>query len=65
MTEQDLADEAAGTYVFSEGEVEEVETEVVQNLTWISDGIAYDLLAMGSPLTQQQLTAMAKEILSH
>lgn len=65
MTEQDLADEAAGTYVFSEGEVEEVETEVVQNLTWISDGIAYDLLAMGSPLTQQQLTAMAKDILSH
>ena len=51
--------------MFSEGEVEEVETEVVQNLTWISDGIAYDLLAMGSPLTQQQLTAMAKEILSH
>ena len=51
--------------MFSEGEVEEVETEVIQNVLWISDGIAYDLLAMDSPLTQQQLTAMAKEILSH
>ena len=65
MTEQDLADEAAGTYVFSEGEVEKVETEVVQNLTWISNGVAYDLLATGSPLTQQQLIAMAKEVLDY
>ena len=65
MTEQDLADEASGTYVFSEGEVEKVETEVVQNLTWISNGVAYDLLATGSPLNQQQLIAMAKEVLDH
>lgn len=64
MTEQDIADEAAGTYVFSYG-TDKVEIEFVQNVLWISDGVAYDLLATGDTLTQQDLVAMAKEVLDH
>ncbi len=63
MTEQDLADEAAGKYVFSEGCVEKVETEEVQHLLWISDGVAYDILVVDSSLTKEDLTAMAEEML--
>lgn len=64
MTEQDKADKASGKYVFSFGCTDEVEITDVQGLTWVQDGITYDLLASDSSLTQIDLITMAKEIIN-
>jgi hypothetical protein len=61
MTEEDKKAEKSGEIMFSYGS-DKVENSVVQNVTWINNEISYDLLASDSNLTQDQLTAMAKEI---
>lgn len=62
QTEQDIKDEADGKYVFSYG-TDDIEIHEVQGVTWVQDGIKYHINAMDSPLNQQELIDMAKEII--
>lgn len=62
QTEQDIKDEAEGKYVFSYG-TDDIEIHEVQGVTWIQDGIKYHINAMDSLLGQEELIAMAKEII--
>lgn len=61
-TKQDIKDEEDGKYVFSYG-TDGIEIHNVQGVTWVQDGIKYHINAMDSPLGQDDLTAMAKEII--
>jgi hypothetical protein len=61
MTEEDKKAEKSGEIMFSYG-TDTVENSTIQNVTWINNGISYDLMASDSDLTQTNLTAMAKEI---
>ena len=63
MTAQDIIDAENGTYIFSEGETDEVFTEVVTQVTWIENGICYDLMAVDTDLTKDQLIEAAKTII--
>lgn len=63
MTEQDIADQENGTYIFSEGGTEEVYTEVVTHVTWIEDGIRYGIMAVDTDLTKDQLIEAAKAVI--
>lgn len=62
MTAADKAAEASGDLVFSYGAAE-VSVEKIQHVTWEKDDIAYDLMAMDSPLDQADLVAMARQLL--
>lgn len=62
QTEQDIKDEADGKYVFSYG-TDDIEIHEVQGVTWVQDDIKYHINAMDSPLNQQELIDMAKEII--
>lgn len=62
QTEQDIKDEAEGKYVFSYG-TDDIEIHDVQGVTWIQDGIKYHINAMDSPLSEQELIDMAKEVI--
>ena len=62
QTEQDIKDEAEGKYVFSYG-TDDIEIHEVQGVTWIQDGIKYHINAMDSPLNEQELIDIAKEII--
>ena len=62
QTEQDIKDEADGKYVFSYG-TDDIEIHEVQGITWVQDDIKYHINAMDSPLNQQELIDMAKEII--
>lgn len=64
MTEQDKKDEASGKYVFSVG-TEEVEISDVKHIGFELDGLYYSILAMDSELNQDDLVAMAKEIIDN
>lgn len=61
-TEQDIKDEDEGKYVFSFG-TDDIEIHYVQGVTWVQDGIKYHINAMDSPLSEQELIDMAKEII--
>lgn len=63
MTEQDLIDKENGTYIFSEGETDEVFTEVVTHVTWIEDGICYSIMGRDTELTKDQLINAAKDVI--
>lgn len=63
MTEQDLIDKENGTYIFSEGETEEVFTEAVTHVTWIENGIRYGIMAIDTGLTKEQLINAAKDVI--
>lgn len=62
QTEQDIKDEEEGKYVFSYGS-EDIEIYEVQGLSWVQDGIYYHICAIDSPLGQDDLIAMAKEVI--
>lgn len=62
QTEQDIKDEEEGKYVFSYG-TDDIEIHEVQGVTWVQDGIKYHINAMDSPLSEQELLDMAKEII--
>lgn len=62
QTEQDIKDEEEGKYVFSYG-TDDIEIHEVQGVTWVQDGIKYHINAMDSPLGEQELLDMAKEII--
>lgn len=64
MTAQDRADEANGTYIFSEGETDRVYTEEVSHVTWVKDGISYDIMAIDTVLTQEEMISAAKAIIA-
>lgn len=61
-TEQDLKDEADGKIIFSYGS-DDVEIIEIQGVSWIQDGISYNITAMDSPLDADGLTDMAKELI--
>lgn len=63
MTEQDRKDEAEGTYIFSEGETDHIYTEDVSHVTWVKDGILYDLMATDTTLTGEEMVTAAKMII--
>lgn len=62
QTEQDIKDEEEGRYVFSYG-ADDVEIHEVQGVTWVEDGIKYNINAMDSPLDKTALIDMAKEVI--
>ena len=62
MTEEDKRAKASGEIEFSYGN-DTVQNSIVPNLFWTNNGISYDLLAFDSNLKQDDLTAMAKEII--
>lgn len=62
QTEQDIKDEEEGKYVFSYG-TDDIEIHEVQGVSWVQDGIYYHINAMDSPLVQEELIAMAKEVI--
>ena len=62
QTEQDIKDEEEGKYVFSYG-TEDIEIHKVQGVSWTQDGIYYHINAMDSPMGEQDLIAMAKELI--
>lgn len=62
MTEQDLKDQEAGTYVFSFGSAQ-VETAEVQILSWRANQLNYNIIAEDSALSKDELIDMAKELL--
>lgn len=62
QTEQDIKDEEEGKYVFSYG-TDDIEIHEVQGVTWVQDGIKYHINAMDSPLGEQELIDMAKEVI--
>lgn len=62
QTEQDIKDESEGKYVFSYG-TDDIEIHEVQGVTWIQNGIKYHINAMDSPLNEQELIDIAKEII--
>lgn len=63
MGEQDKLDEASGKYVFSYGNPE-IEIRAVQGLAWEQDGLNFELLAIDTNLTKDDLAAMARELIS-
>lgn len=63
MTAQDRADEANGTYIFSEGETDRVYTEEVSHVTWVKDGISYDIMAIDTDLAVDDMIFAAKAII--
>lgn len=62
LTEQDKIDEANGDVVFSYG-TDEVMIMQIQGVSWEQDGIYYGITAMDSPLGEQDLIDMSKEII--
>lgn len=62
MTDKDKADEKNGKYIFSFGEVDDVEISNVQYVLWVDDGVSYNLMATDSSLTQEEFFTMAKEL---
>lgn len=62
QTEQDIKDEDEGKYIFSYG-TDDIEIHEVQGVTWVQDGIKYHINAMDSPLSQEELIDIAKEII--
>lgn len=61
LTEQDKIDEENGV-VFSYG-TDEIEIYDIQGVGWEQDGIYYNITAMNSPLGEEELIAMAKEVI--
>lgn len=62
QTKEDKEDEQSGKYVFSYGSVE-VEIHDVQILGWEYKGLNYDLCAIDSKLSKDELVSMAKEFI--
>ncbi|MEG1584366.1 MAG: hypothetical protein RR361_04885 [Anaerovorax sp.] len=62
MTEQDLADEANGTYVFSFSDGKAA-IQHVQCVSWIDSGMQYSISCYDDGLTKDDLVEMAREII--
>ncbi len=63
MTDEDKRAEANGEIIFSYGSVD-VQIKNVQSVTWVKDGIQYQLLQIDGKLTADELVKMAEEILN-
>lgn len=63
LTEQDLADEASGKYVFSYG-TDEIEVHHYKNVVWDYNGVSYNIMCRDNDISQQDLYDMAAEIIS-
>lgn len=62
MTEADKQAEASGDLVFSWG-TDAVDIIQVQSVSWIEDGVQYQLLQLDGALTPAELAAMAEEVI--
>lgn len=63
LTKEDKADEASGKYVFSYGNPDGIKVQSVQNVKFSVKRINYDICAMDSELTKDELLSMAEEII--
>lgn len=63
MTEADKMAEEKGELVFTWGS-DSVQTMEVKSLTWMRDGILYNLLQTGGELDAEELVSMAKEAIA-
>ena len=63
LTDADKKAEADGELVFSYGAAEVTISEV-QSVTWVKDGMQYQLLQMDGRLSAEELAEMAEEILN-
>mgnify|MGYP004468569215 CR=1 FL=1 len=63
LTDDDKKAESSGEIVFSYGSPK-VEISEVQSVTWVKDGIMYQLFQINGRLTSDELTEMADEILN-
>lgn len=63
LTEADKEAQASGELVFSWGS-DSVMTMEVKSLTWIKEGILYNLLQTGGELSADELCSMAKEAIA-
>ena len=63
MTEADKEAEEKGELVFTWGS-DSVQTMEVKSLTWMRDGILYNLLQTGGELDAEELVSMAKEAIA-
>ena len=64
LTQQDLADEASGKYIFSYG-TSKVEIDAVQQVYWRDAGLNYSICMLNSELTEAELLRMAREVIDH
>ncbi|MDO5397413.1 MAG: hypothetical protein Q4G33_05735 [bacterium] len=63
MTEEDKKAEENGELVFSWGS-DEVELHTVQSVSWVDEGMHFDLMQMDGNLSKDDMTEMANEIIS-
>ena len=63
LTDDDKKAEESGEIVFSYG-AEKVEVKNMQSVTWIKDGMQYQLLQINGKLSADELAKMAEEILN-
>ena len=62
MTEEDKAKEESGELVFSWGN-ENIDLNEVQSMSWVQDGVYFLLQQIDGSLTEDELAAMAMEII--
>jgi len=65
LTEEDKAAEAAGEVYFNEDGIDHTEDHFINSVTWIKDGIRYNLLQSNGTLSVDALAEMAKELLNN
>ena len=63
MTDEDKKAEADGELVFSYGS-DKVKIVQIQAVTWVKDGMQYQLMQMDGSLSQDDLVEMAEEVIS-
>lgn len=63
LTAEDRANMARDDYEISEG-ADKVEYSRVSQVTWVKDGVHYDLLGMDTALSGEEMLGMAKEIIN-
>ena len=62
MTEQDKKDEESGKYVFTYGSAQ-IEVQEVQGLAWEYHGLNFELIAVGTETSMDELAQMARELI--
>ena len=63
MTDEDKKAEESGELVFSYGS-DKVKVSEVQSVTWVKDGVQYQLMQIDGKLSPDDLAEMAEEVLS-
>ena len=64
LTEQDKIDEENGSLVFSYGS-DDIETQELQSVSWVQEGITYNIMGFETGMSQEDFVNMAKEIIDY